>query len=363
MIHVTSTIGPGRDPRSGRVALSPASGSSAPRLRASAACCSIYHDGFAPCPFPPSPHSSHGSPGHAEVVGSRRMCARFNHTRPRPSPVRPAGPPGSSNRLCRLCATCSSATSGRRAALVVAVRCRAVSSISAVESRRHCVMESEDRACTPRRSPTRGPAAQVIFRHRRHRYNIWCSSSDSGTTSCALGRLRQPARSRPRTALTLRARSAGIETPPCRRRGVSVVLLASDRDGDGRPRCPDRFHAAGHGRSIPRYRCHAGMDSVGVSLRGQGSAPTPGPPWSDSVRLSRTLSCMGAPGLSGSTSFELPCDGRPRGVLLAGTRPPVAVPDARRAQQLPPVPSPARICPGASRVITIWSSCGAGPRV
>ena len=64
------------------------------------------------------------------------------------------------------------------------------SGIPAVESHRHCAMKSQERACALRRSPTRGPTAQVILRHRSHGHNIWCSSSRSGTTPCALFRLR-----------------------------------------------------------------------------------------------------------------------------------------------------------------------------
>lgn len=180
------------------------------------------------------------------------------------------------------------------------------------------------RVCAPHRSPTREPATQVILRHRSHGHNIWCSPSGSGTTSCALARLRQPPRSRPGAAPTPHARPAGFEVPRCRRRNGSGAPLAPV--GDGRPRCPDPLRAAGPGRLIPHYRRHAGTDSVDISLRRSGSAPTPGLPWSGSIRLSRTLLCMRAPGLSGSTSFELPCDGRPRGAPLSGIDPGTGAP-------------------------------------
>ena len=143
--------------------------------------------------FHETPHSSHGSLRHAGAVGSRRMCARFNHTGSRPSPVRPAGPRGSTGRHCRLrhmfFRDVRPTRCPRRGGALPSC-----SSIPAVESRRHCAMESQERACAPRRSPTRGPVAQVILRHRSHGHNIWCSPSGRGTTSCALVHLRRPAR-------------------------------------------------------------------------------------------------------------------------------------------------------------------------
>ena len=72
---------------------------------------------------------------------------------------------------------------------------------------------------------------------------------------------------------------------------------------------------------------------VDRGLRCSRSVPTPNVSWGDRVRHVGPLWSVRAPGLYGSTSFQLPCDGRPRGVLPISLTVPVLA--CRRALALP----------------------------
>ena len=128
----------------------------------------------------------------------------------------------------------------------------------------------------------------------------------------------------------------GVERRAPPRRGLSALsgnaiawtrhdIVVTPRDS---LRHPDRVATSGGTAcslaSMPAAVAFAGPlrgrsrgGSVGVRLYQPGCAPTPGVAWGDSVGRVRALRCIRAPGLYGSTSFQLPCDGRPRGALLS----------------------------------------------
>ena len=187
VLHILWTAGNGPDPRAGRTALSPACGSSA----SSRERCSQLHL----LRWFRDVHSFTKSPLFARAAAPRRSRRLASHVRP----IQP-------HQLAAITRTTGGpmwldepALSPVRHVFVCYVRptrCPrrgatppGCSGMSAVESRRHCAKESQERTCALCPSPARWSTAQVILRHRSLGHNMSCPPFGQNTTSCVLASL------------------------------------------------------------------------------------------------------------------------------------------------------------------------------